>query len=237
MCTNISVVHRQSKALDGTKTYDGYYESYATGYLCDEHNYYITPAYADEGWYIEKTAFEDNRQAEGEQLDTTIYSANYHLHRDNVLAESQDQVMKGNVELSKHVSSTGGSDGIDLEGAGFTFYLISDLSKEDQFAQSRSGKYLIKSILDAYINPEYDESHPSTISAVRLRPLPKPMRSTLTRSLRTMPPSLPPVTSRMAAVTAGLRRAAPTNISWRRFSPMIPEPSGCRACPMGSTSL
>lgn len=67
----------QSKALDGTKTYDGYYESYATGYLCDEHNYYITPAYADEGWYIEKTAFEDNRQVEGEQLDTTTYSANY----------------------------------------------------------------------------------------------------------------------------------------------------------------
>lgn len=150
----------QSKALDGTKTYDGYYESYATGYLCDEHNYYITPAYADEGWYIEKTAFEDNRQAEGELLDNTTYSANYHLHRDNVLAESQDQVMKGNVELSKHVSSTGSSDGIDLEGAGFTFYLISDLSKEDQFAQSRSGKYLIKSILDTYINPEYDESHP-----------------------------------------------------------------------------
>lgn len=150
----------QSKALDGTKTYDGYYESYATGYLCDEHNYYITPAYADEGWYIEKTAFEDNRQAEGEQLDTTDYSANYHLHRDNELAESDDQVMKGNVELSKHVSSTGSSDGIDLEGAGFTFYLISDLSKEDQLAQSRSGKYLIKSILDAYINPEYDESHP-----------------------------------------------------------------------------
>lgn len=150
----------QSKALDGTKTYDGYYESYATGYLCDEHNYYITPAYADEGWYIEKTAFEDNRQAEGEQLDTTTYSANYHLHRDNELAESQDQVMKGNVELSKHVSSTGSSDGIDLEGAGFTFYLISDLSKEEQFAQSRSGRYLIKSILDAYINPEYDESHP-----------------------------------------------------------------------------
>lgn len=148
----------QSKALDGTKTYDGYYESYATGYLCDEHNYYITPSYADEGWYIEKTAFEDNRQAEGEQLDTTTYSANYHLHRDNVLAESQDQVMKGNVELSKHVSSTGSSDGTDLEGAGFTFYLISDLSKEDQFAQSRSGKYLIKSILDAYINPDYNES-------------------------------------------------------------------------------
>ena len=149
----------QSKALDGTKTYDGYYESYAKGYLCDEHNYYITPTYADEGWYIEKTAFADNRQAEGEQLDTTDYSANYHLHRDNELAESDDQVMKGNVELSKHVSSTGSSDGIDLEGAGFTFYLISDLSKEAEFATTRSGKYMIQSILDAYINPEYDESH------------------------------------------------------------------------------
>ena len=148
----------QSKALDGTKTYDGYYESYATGYLCDEHNYYITPAYADEGWYIEKTAFEDDRQAEGEPLDTTTYSANYHLHRDNELAESDDQVMKGNIELTKRVSSTGSSDGIKLQGAGFTFYLISDLSKADQFAQTRSGKYLIKSILDAYINPNYNES-------------------------------------------------------------------------------
>ena len=147
----------QSKALDGTKTYDGYYESYATGYLCDEHNYYITPAYADEGWYVEKTAFEDNRQVEEERRDTTDYSDNYHIHRDNALAESQDQVMKGNVELSKHVSSTGSSDGIDLEGAGFTFFLISDLSKADQFSTTRSGKYMIQSILDAYINPEYDD--------------------------------------------------------------------------------
>ena len=150
----------QSKALDGTKTYDGYYESYAKGYLCDEHNYYISPAYANEGWYIEKTAFEDNRQVEEERRDTTDYSDNYHIHRDNELTESQDQVMKGNVELSKHVSSTGSSDGIDLEGAGFTFYLISDLSKVDQFSTTRSGKYMIQSILDAYINPEYDESHP-----------------------------------------------------------------------------
>ena len=150
----------QSKALDGTKTYDGYYESYAKGYLCDEHNYYITPAYADEGWYIEKTAFADDRQAEGEQRDTTEYSANVHLHRDNKLTESQDQVMKGNVELSKHVSSTGSSDGLDLEGAGFTFFLISDLSREDEFATTRSGQYILSSILKAYFNPEYDKSSP-----------------------------------------------------------------------------
>ena len=140
----------QSKALDSSKTYDGYYESYAKGYLVDEHNYYIAPAYSDEGWYIEKTAFEDNRQAEGEQRDTTDYSDNYHIHRDNALAESQDQVMKGSVELSKHVSSTGSSDGIELEGAGFTFYLISDLSKVDQFSTTRGGKYMIQSILDVF---------------------------------------------------------------------------------------
>ena len=150
----------QSKALDGTKTYDGYYCSYATGYLADEHNYYITPAYANEGWYVEKTAFEDNRQADGETLDTTAYSANYHIHRDNELAESDDQVLKGNAELSKVVSSTGSSDGIELEHAGFTFYLISDLSKESKFATMRSGSYLLNSILKAYINTAYDQDHP-----------------------------------------------------------------------------
>lgn len=150
----------QGKALDGTKTYDGYYESYAKGYLCDEHNYYITPAYADESWYIEKTAFADDRQAEGEQRDTADYSANVHLHRDNELAESQDQVMKGNVELSKHVSSTGSSDGLDLEGAGFTFFLVSDLSKEGEFATTRSGQYILSSVLKAYIDLQYDESSP-----------------------------------------------------------------------------
>ena len=150
----------QGKALDGTRTYDGYYESYAKGYLCDEHNYYISPAYSDEGWYVEKIAFEDNRQAEGEQRDSTAYPASSHLHRDNALAESADQVAKGNLEISKHISSTGSTDGIDLEGAGFTIYLISDLSKASEFTSSRSGQYRLSSILAAYINPKYDESHP-----------------------------------------------------------------------------
>ena len=35
----------KGKALDGSWTYDAYYLSFADGYLCDEHNYYITPAY------------------------------------------------------------------------------------------------------------------------------------------------------------------------------------------------
>ena len=138
----------KGKALDGSWTYDAYYLSFAGGYLCDEHNYYITPAYSDEGWYVEKTTFADNRQAAGEQIDKTSYSANYHIHADNALAESQDQVAKGNVEISKIVSSSGQSNGLELEGAGFTFFLVSDLSKAEQFEQTRSGSYTLQSILD-----------------------------------------------------------------------------------------
>lgn len=141
----------KSKALDGTWTYDAYYLSYALGYLCDEHNYYITPSYADEGWYVEKTTFAN---------DTAAYNGNYHIHKDNGLAESQDQVAKGNVEISKVVSSSGQSNGLELEGAGFTFYLVSDLSKVEQFDQTRTGSYTLQSILDTYINKEYDNEHP-----------------------------------------------------------------------------
>ena len=141
----------KSKALDGTWTYDAYYLSYAPGYLCDEHNYYITPAYEDEGWYVEKTTFAN---------DTAAYNGNYHIHKGNGLTESQDQVAKGNVEISKVVSSSGPSNGLELEGAGFTFYLVSDLSKVDQFKQTRNGSYTLQSILDAYINKEYDNEHP-----------------------------------------------------------------------------
>ena len=150
----------KGKALDGPWTYDAYYLSFADGYLCDEHNYYITPAYSDEGWYVEKTTFADNRQAAGEQIDKTSYSANYHIHADNALAESQDQAAKGNVEISKIVSSSGQSNGLELEGAGFTFFLVSDLSKLKQFEQTRSGSYTLQSILDAYIDKTYDNEHP-----------------------------------------------------------------------------
>lgn len=150
----------KGKALDGSWTYDAYYLSFADGYLCDEHNYYITPAYSDEGWYVEKTTFADNRQAAGEQIDKTSYSSNYHIHADNALAESQDQAAKGNVEISKIVSSSGQSNGLELEGAGFTFFLVSDLSKLKQFEQTRSGSYTLQSILDAYIDKTYDNEHP-----------------------------------------------------------------------------
>lgn len=141
----------KSKALDGTWIYDAYYLSYAPGYLCDEHNYYITPSYADEGWYVEKTTFAS---------DTAAYNGNYHIHKDSGLTESQDQVAKGNVEISKVVSSSGQSNGLELEGSGFTFYLVSDLSKVDQFKQARTGSYTLQSILDTYINKEYDNEHP-----------------------------------------------------------------------------
>ena len=141
----------KSKALDGSWTYDAYYLSYATGYLCDEHNYYITPAYSDEGWYVEKTTFAD---------DNTVYKANYHLHRDNAQTESQDQIAKGNVEISKIISSSGESNGQELEDAGFTFYRVSDLSKAAQFTQSQMGAYSLQSILDCYLDKNYNNDHP-----------------------------------------------------------------------------
>ena len=141
----------KGKALDGTVTYDAYSLSFANGYLCDEHNYYITPAYADEGWYVEKTTFAN---------DNAVYKANYHIHRDNAQTESQDQIAKGNVEISKIISSSGQSNGLELEGAGFTFFLVSDLSKLKQFEQTRSGSYTLQSILDAYSDKTYDNEHP-----------------------------------------------------------------------------
>ena len=141
----------KGKALDGTVTYDAYSLSFANGYLCDEHNYYITPAYSDEGWYVEKTTFAD---------DSTVYRANYHVHRDNAQTESQDQIAKGNVEISKIISSSGESNGQELENAGFTFYLVSDLSKAAQFTQSQTGAYNLQSILDCYLDKNYNNDHP-----------------------------------------------------------------------------
>ena len=64
------------------------------------------------------------------------------------------------MEISKVVSSSGQSNGLELEGAGFTFYLVSDLSKVEQFDQTRTESYTLQSILDAYINKEYDNEHP-----------------------------------------------------------------------------
>jgi len=141
----------KGKALDSSWTYDAYSLSFANGYLCDEHNYYITPAYADEGWYVEKTTFAD---------DNTVYRTNYHIHRDNAQTESQDQIDKGNVEISKIISSSGESNGQELEDAGFTFYLVSDLSKAAQFTQSQTGAYSLQSILDCYLDKNYNNDHP-----------------------------------------------------------------------------
>ena len=141
----------KGKALDGTATYDAYSLSFANGYLCDEHNYYITPAYVDEGWYVEKTTFAN---------DNAVYKANYHIHRDNAQTESQDQIAKGNVEISKIISSSGESNGQELEDAGFTFYLVSGLSKAAQFTQSQTGAYNLQSILDCYLDKNYNNDHP-----------------------------------------------------------------------------
>ena len=118
----------ESRKLDGSKAWDGYYLSYAKGYLCDEVNHYKTLSYADE--------------------------STYHIHAEQ---ESQDEVLKSGFSLQKLVSTTGQpSPALKLEGAGFTVYRISKLSKAAQFKQNPDGSYDAQSILDAYRKDNYD---------------------------------------------------------------------------------
>ena len=118
----------ESRKLDGSKAWDGYYLSHAKGYLCDEVNHYKTLTYADE--------------------------SAYHIHAEQ---ESQDEVLKSGFSLQKLVSTTGQpSPALKLEGAGFTVYRISKLSKAAQFMQNPDGSYDAQSILDAYRKDNYD---------------------------------------------------------------------------------
>ena len=120
----------ESRKLNGSKAWDGYYLSYAKGYLCDEVNHYKTLSYADE--------------------------SAYHIHAEQ---ESQDEVLKSGFSLQKLVSTTGQpSPALKLEGAGFTVYRISKLSKAAQFKQNPDGSYNARSILDAYRKDNYDNA-------------------------------------------------------------------------------
>ena len=120
----------ESRKLDGSKAWDGYYLSYAKGYLCDEVNHYKTLPYADE--------------------------STYHIHAEQ---ESQDEVLKSVFSLQKLVSTTGQpSPALKLEGAGFTVYRISKLSKAAQFKQNPDGSYNAQCILDAYRKDNYDNA-------------------------------------------------------------------------------
>ena len=118
----------ESRKPNGSKAWDGYYLSYAKGYLCDEVNHYKTLTYADE--------------------------SAYHIHAEQ---ESQDEVLKSGFSLQKLVSTTGQpSPALKLEGAGFTVYRISKLSKAAQFKQNPDSSYDAQSILDAYRKDNYD---------------------------------------------------------------------------------
>ena len=120
----------ESRKLDGSKAWDGYYLSYAKRYLCDEVNHYKTLSYADE--------------------------STYHIHAEQ---ESQDEVLKSGFSLNKLVSTTGQpSPALKLEGAGFTVYRISKLSKAAQFKQNSDGSYDAASILSAYRKDNYDNT-------------------------------------------------------------------------------
>ena len=118
----------ESRKLNGGKAWDGYYLSYAKGYLCDEVNHYKTLSYADE--------------------------STYHIHAEQ---ESQDEVLKSGFSLQKLVSTTGQpSPALKLEGAGFTVYRISKLRKVNEFKQNSDGSYDAASVLSAYRKDNYD---------------------------------------------------------------------------------
>lgn len=120
----------ESRKPDGSKAWDGYYLSYAKGYLCDEVNHYKTLSYADE--------------------------STYHIHSEQ---ESQDEVLKSGFSLQKLVSTTGQpSPALKLEGAGFTVYRISKLSKVNEFKQNSDGSYDAASVLSAYRKDNYDNA-------------------------------------------------------------------------------
>lgn len=122
----------EGRALSGVKTYDGYYLSFAEGYLCDEINHYSTLAYGSESQYI-------------------IRSDDY----------SNDAVLKSGFSIQKVVSTTGpGTPAPKLEGAGFTVYRVWELSKADQFTLNPDGTYNVQSILDAYRKDSYDNNTP-----------------------------------------------------------------------------
>ena len=71
---------------------------------------------------------------------------------------SRDEVLKSGFELNKVISTTGpGSPAPKVEGAGFTVYLIRDLSKASQFLVNPDGTYDAQSILDAYRKDVYDQ--------------------------------------------------------------------------------
>ena len=120
----------ESRKLNGSKAWDGYYLSHAKGYLCDEVNHYKTLSYADE--------------------------STYHIHAEQ---ESQDEVLKSGFSLNKLVSTTGQpTPALKLEGAGFTVYRISKLSKAALFKQNPDGSYDAVSILSAYRKDNYDNA-------------------------------------------------------------------------------
>lgn len=122
----------EGRALTGVKTYDGYYLSFAEGYLCDEINHYETLTYGGESQYV-------IRETDG----------------------SKDAVLKSSFSIQKIVSTTGpGSPAPKLDGAGFTVYRVWELSKADQFTRNPDGTYNVQSILDVYRKDSYDNDTP-----------------------------------------------------------------------------
>ncbi|MCO7109766.1 hypothetical protein NIA69_12265 [Gemmiger formicilis] len=118
----------ESRKLNGSKAWDGYYLSYAKGYLCDEVNHYKTLSYADE--------------------------STYHIHAEQ---ESQDEVLKSGFSLQKLVSTTA-QPCFEIGGCGLYRLSHLQTEQGAQFKQNPDGSYDAASILSAYRKDNYDNA-------------------------------------------------------------------------------
>ena len=120
----------EGRALSGVKTYDGYYLSFAEGYLCDEINHYSTLL----------TATRRNTSPAATSIPKTPCS-------NQALSYARSSARPAP-----------GTPAPKLEGAGFTVYRVWDLSKVSEFQKNADGTYNVQSILDAYRKDNYDNT-------------------------------------------------------------------------------
>lgn len=103
----------QARALDGSKTYDGYYLSYGSGYLCDETNHYRTILYGTESRYIYRNE------------DT-----------------SRDEVLKSGFALNKVISTLGAGQPRPQGGGRWLYGVPHPGSEQGQPVPRHPGRHL-----------------------------------------------------------------------------------------------
>ena len=149
--------------------------------------------------------------------------------------ESQDEVLKSGFSLNKLVSTTGQpSPALKLEGAGFTVYRISKLSKAAQFKQNPDGSYDAQSILDTYRKDNYDNltlKYDFTAEGQAIANMFESSTDTVNAYNATLTPDGDYANGR---ATAGCLRISSLNIGWEKCSPTMRAFSALKDYPMGN---